>query len=43
MDSQPPAPGALMAVSGLATLPILVLYVVVQRSVVDEFLRSGLR
>lgn len=35
--------GALMAASGLATLPILVLYLVLQRRVVNAFVRSGLR
>lgn len=35
--------GALMAASGLACLPIFVLYVVLQRRVVNAFVRSGLR
>jgi ABC-type glycerol-3-phosphate transport system permease component len=35
--------GALMAASGLATLPILVIYLVLQRRVVNAFVRSGLR
>jgi multiple sugar transport system permease protein len=32
-----------MAASGLACLPIFVLYVVLQRRVVNAFVRSGLR
>lgn len=35
--------GALMAASGLATLPIFVLYLFLQRHVVNAFVRSGLR
>jgi ABC-type glycerol-3-phosphate transport system permease component len=35
--------GALMAASGLACLPIFVLYIVLQRRVVNAFVRSGLR
>jgi ABC-type glycerol-3-phosphate transport system permease component len=35
--------GALLAAGGLATLPILLLYVVLQRRVVNAFVRSGLR
>lgn len=35
--------GALMAASGLACLPILLLYVVLQRHVIDAFVRSGLK
>jgi ABC-type glycerol-3-phosphate transport system permease component len=35
--------GALMAASGLATLPIFVIYAVLQRRVVSSFVRSGLR
>lgn len=35
--------GALMAATGLATLPILLLYVVLQRGVMDAFVRSGLK
>lgn len=35
--------GALMAASGLACLPVFVLYVVLQRRVVNAFVRSGLR
>lgn len=35
--------GALMAASGLACLPIFALYVVLQRRVVNAFVRSGLR
>ncbi|MBL7500459.1 carbohydrate ABC transporter permease [Frankia sp. CNm7] len=35
--------GAIMAASGLACLPILALYVVLQRQVIDAFVRSGLR
>jgi multiple sugar transport system permease protein len=35
--------GAIMAASGLACLPIFALYVVLQRQVVDAFVRSGLR
>jgi len=35
--------GALMAATGLASLPILLLYVVLQRQVADAFVRSGLR
>jgi ABC-type glycerol-3-phosphate transport system permease component len=35
--------GALLAAAGLATLPLLVLYLVLQRRVVDAFVRSGLR
>lgn len=35
--------GAIMAASGLACLPIFALYLVLQRQVVDAFVRSGLR
>jgi sn-glycerol 3-phosphate transport system permease protein len=35
--------GALMAAGGLATLPILIIYVVLQRHVVNAFVRSGLK
>jgi sn-glycerol 3-phosphate transport system permease protein len=35
--------GALMAASGLACVPILLLYVVLQRRVVNAFVRSGLK
>jgi ABC-type glycerol-3-phosphate transport system permease component len=35
--------GALLAAAGLATLPLLLLYLVLQRRVVDAFVRSGLR
>lgn len=35
--------GALMAATGLLTLPILVVYLVLHRQVVDAFVRSGLR
>jgi ABC-type glycerol-3-phosphate transport system permease component len=35
--------GSLLAAAGLATLPILVLYLILQRRVVDAFVRSGLR
>ncbi|WP_462187128.1 MULTISPECIES: carbohydrate ABC transporter permease [unclassified Frankia] len=35
--------GALMAGSGLACLPVFALYLVLQRQVVDAFVRSGLR
>ena len=35
--------GALMAASGLACLPIFLIYVVLQRRVVNAFVRSGLR
>ncbi len=35
--------GALMAASGLACLPIFALYLVMQRQVIDAFVRSGLR
>ncbi|MDT3442328.1 carbohydrate ABC transporter permease [Pseudofrankia sp. BMG5.37] len=35
--------GAIMAASGLACLPIFALYVVLQRQVIDAFVRSGLR
>ncbi len=35
--------GPLMAAAGLASLPVLVLYLVLQRHVVDAFVRSGLR
>jgi sn-glycerol 3-phosphate transport system permease protein len=35
--------GALMAASGLACLPILALYLVLQRRVVNAFVRSGLK
>jgi multiple sugar transport system permease protein len=34
--------GAIMAASGLACLPIFALYLVLQRQVVDAFVRSGL-
>jgi sn-glycerol 3-phosphate transport system permease protein len=35
--------GALMAAGGLATLPIFILYLLLQRHVVNAFVRSGLR
>jgi ABC-type glycerol-3-phosphate transport system permease component len=35
--------GALLAAAGLATLPLLVLYLVLQRRVVNAYVRSGLR
>jgi multiple sugar transport system permease protein len=35
--------GALLAAAGLATLPLLVLHALLQRRVVDAFVRSGLR
>ncbi len=35
--------GALLAAAGIATLPLLVLYFILQRRVVDAFVRSGLR
>ncbi|WP_433505896.1 carbohydrate ABC transporter permease [Pseudonocardia halophobica] len=35
--------GPLMATAGLACLPVLVLYLVLQRRIVDGFVRSGLR
>jgi sn-glycerol 3-phosphate transport system permease protein len=35
--------GALMAASGLATLPIFAIYALLQRRVVNAFVRSGLR
>lgn len=35
--------GPLMAAAGIASLPILVIYVVLQRRVIDAFVRSGLK
>jgi ABC-type glycerol-3-phosphate transport system permease component len=35
--------GALMAAAGLLSLPIFLLYIVLQRQVIDAFVRSGLR
>jgi sn-glycerol 3-phosphate transport system permease protein len=35
--------GGLMAGATLATLPLLLLYLILQRQVVDAFVRSGLR
>lgn len=35
--------GSVMAVAGLACLPVFILYVVLQRQVVNAFVRSGLR
>jgi ABC-type glycerol-3-phosphate transport system permease component len=35
--------GPLMAASTLASLPILVLYIVLQRQVIESFMKSGLR
>ncbi|GAB2664830.1 carbohydrate ABC transporter permease [Gordonia jinhuaensis] len=35
--------GAIMAASGLACLPIFAVYVILQRHIVDAFVRSGLR
>lgn len=35
--------GPLMAAAGIASLPILVMYVVLQRHVIDAFVRSGLK
>jgi ABC-type glycerol-3-phosphate transport system permease component len=32
-----------MAAANLATLPVLALYVVLQRQVVDAFVRSGIK
>ncbi|EOM77265.1 ABC sugar transporter [Rhodococcus rhodnii LMG 5362] len=35
--------GAVMAASGLACLPIFLIYIFLQRHVVDAFVRSGLK
>jgi ABC-type glycerol-3-phosphate transport system permease component len=35
--------GALMAGASLASLPILALYLLLQRQVIDAFVRSGLK
>lgn len=35
--------GPLMAAAGIASLPILLLYIVLQRHVIDAFVRSGLK
>jgi ABC-type glycerol-3-phosphate transport system permease component len=35
--------GAIMAASGLACLPIFLIYLILQRHIVDAFVRSGLR
>jgi ABC-type glycerol-3-phosphate transport system permease component len=35
--------GPLMAAASLASLPIFALYLVLQRQVIDAFIRSGLR
>lgn len=35
--------GPLMAAAGIATLPILLLYIVLQRHVIEAFVRSGLK
>jgi multiple sugar transport system permease protein/sn-glycerol 3-phosphate transport system permease protein len=35
--------GPLMAAASLASLPIVVLYIVLQRHVIDAFIRSGLK
>lgn len=35
--------GALMAASSIASLPILVVYILLQRQIIDSFLKSGLR
>ena len=35
--------GALMAAATLASLPILLIYLVLQRQIIDTFVRSGLR
>ena len=35
--------GPLMAAATMATLPIFVLYVILQRQVIDSFVKSGLR
>jgi ABC-type glycerol-3-phosphate transport system permease component len=35
--------GATMAAAGMATLPVLLIYVFLQRYVVDAFVRSGLK
>jgi ABC-type glycerol-3-phosphate transport system permease component len=35
--------GALMAAAGLATLPVLLLYIVLQRRIVNAFVRSGIK
>ena len=35
--------GGLMAAAGLATLPVLLLYLVLQRRIVNAFVRSGLK
>ncbi|WP_066065742.1 carbohydrate ABC transporter permease [Frankia sp. EI5c] len=43
MGAEGDAWGAIMAASGLACLPIFSIYLVMQRQVVDAFVRSGLR
>jgi sn-glycerol 3-phosphate transport system permease protein len=35
--------GALMAAAAIASLPVFLLYLVLQRQVIDAFLRSGLK
>ncbi|MGO4842518.1 carbohydrate ABC transporter permease, partial [Rhizobiaceae sp. 2RAB30] len=35
--------GPLMAASTLASLPILVIYLILQRQVIESFMKSGLR
>lgn len=35
--------GATMAAAGLATIPVLLIYIFLQRYVVDAFVRSGLK
>ncbi len=35
--------GPLMAASSLASLPILALYIVLQKQIVESFIRSGMK
>jgi ABC-type glycerol-3-phosphate transport system permease component len=35
--------GAMMAAATLASLPILLLYLVLHRQIIDSFMRSGIR
>lgn len=43
MTSEGTAWGPLMAASTMASLPILMLYVVLQRQVIQSFMKSGIR
>jgi multiple sugar transport system permease protein/sn-glycerol 3-phosphate transport system permease protein len=35
--------GPLMAISSLACLPVLIIYIALQRQVIDSFVKAGMR